>query len=288
MIPVGDSKANWALVGFSTGVALDLNNHSCSLHGTTQRRPDLRVPLQSLHCSPDFLGCFAADVIDVDESLDRYPAQVAKAVIPGIAKGSHNYRPEVELVSSHGCVVVEPDVHPRRPFRTSKSGALTETHFLPCQEANLVRLLKPLQKRLLQRASRAYNLLTRVRPDAAGGVHHKTLCNLEIDFTWHLKPFSSRAARIRLSRSEQNQGVAASEVARSTRPFGSGSLPSNGFRSVNAWIEPHPWFIQFGLFCKNGPRQDLIGRIALCLQRYGEDGLPSEWYRFLSGCTRRP
>ena len=65
------------------------------------------------------------------------------------------------MMSGKGSRVIEADVHPRGPISTSRSGAaFAEAYFLSRQEANLVGLLSPSQKRLFQRLSRAKNLLT--------------------------------------------------------------------------------------------------------------------------------
>ena len=63
------------------------------------------------------------------------------------------------MMSGKGSRVIEADVHPRGPISTSRPGVFAEADFLPRQEANLVGLLSPSQKRLFQRPSRAKNLL---------------------------------------------------------------------------------------------------------------------------------
>jgi hypothetical protein len=123
--------------------------------------PDLRLPLQPFHDSPDLFGCVPTDVEKADELLDRHPAQITQTLISCIEKGSQNYGPEPEMMSRHGRLVVEPDVHPRGPINASRTGAFAEAHFLSRQKADLICLLDSGKERLFQRPPGAEDLLTR-------------------------------------------------------------------------------------------------------------------------------
>jgi hypothetical protein len=52
---------------------------------------------------------------------------------------------------SHGRAVINPDIHPRGPIGTSRSGTLAEAHFLASQKTYPVRILRNGEERLLQR-----------------------------------------------------------------------------------------------------------------------------------------
>jgi hypothetical protein len=84
---------------------------------------DARVALQSLNNGPNLSGCLQTDVEEACELRARHPAEITQALIPCTEKGFQNDGPEPEAMLRQGRHVIEPDVHPARPIRTSRSGA---------------------------------------------------------------------------------------------------------------------------------------------------------------------